>query len=154
MSKHKNNISKILLDYCETCVSITLLWHIYFFHYLGHLKFWKKKGVGIEFAKHFRSHLGPIEGLAVSIGSDFLMGTLFCLTVRDTVTSNGTLKSVHLLHFFERLALFLSWRELLLGGIIVSQTSYQPFLVFYNFCFLQFLFLVLLSTMTRFNNAG
>lgn len=34
---------------------------------LGHLKFWKKKGVGIEFAKHFRSHLGPIEGLAVSI---------------------------------------------------------------------------------------
>ncbi|KAK1275108.1 Peptidyl-prolyl cis-trans isomerase-like 2 [Acorus gramineus] len=32
----------------------------------GHLKFWKKKGVGIEFAKHFRSHLGPIEGLAVS----------------------------------------------------------------------------------------
>ncbi|MFS7915396.1 putative peptidylprolyl isomerase transcription factor WD40-like family [Helianthus anomalus] len=31
----------------------------------GHLKFWKKKGLGIEFAKHFRSHLGPIEGLAV-----------------------------------------------------------------------------------------
>ncbi|KAI4382260.1 hypothetical protein MLD38_008246 [Melastoma candidum] len=30
----------------------------------GHLKFWKKKPVGIEFAKHFRSHLGPIEGLA------------------------------------------------------------------------------------------
>lgn len=41
------------------------------FHNLGHLKFWKKKGVGIEFAKHFRSHLGPIEGLAVSIASDF-----------------------------------------------------------------------------------
>lgn len=32
----------------------------------GHLKFWKKKGVGIEFVKHFRSHLGPIEGVAVS----------------------------------------------------------------------------------------
>ncbi|KAL9253822.1 Peptidyl-prolyl cis-trans isomerase CYP71-like protein [Drosera capensis] len=32
----------------------------------GHLKFWKKKPVGIEFAKHFRSHLGPIEGLSVS----------------------------------------------------------------------------------------
>ncbi|KHG14061.1 Peptidylprolyl isomerase domain and WD repeat-containing 1 [Gossypium arboreum] len=30
----------------------------------GHLKFWKKKAVGIEFAKHFRSHLDPIEGLA------------------------------------------------------------------------------------------
>ncbi|KAI8567082.1 hypothetical protein RHMOL_Rhmol02G0093500 [Rhododendron molle] len=32
----------------------------------GHLKFWKKKALGIEFAKHFKSHLGPIEGLAVS----------------------------------------------------------------------------------------
>ncbi|TQE02108.1 hypothetical protein C1H46_012294, partial [Malus baccata] len=32
----------------------------------GHLKFWKKKAIGIEFAKHFRSHLGPIEGLASS----------------------------------------------------------------------------------------
>ncbi|CAK9153831.1 unnamed protein product [Ilex paraguariensis] len=30
----------------------------------GHLKFWKKKALGIEFAKHFRSHLGAIEGLA------------------------------------------------------------------------------------------
>lgn len=35
----------------------------------GHLKFWKKKAIGIEFAKHFRSHLGPIEGLAVSYSS-------------------------------------------------------------------------------------
>lgn len=35
----------------------------------GHIKFWKKKAVGIEFAKHFRSHLGPIEGLAVSTSS-------------------------------------------------------------------------------------
>ncbi|KAG8488597.1 hypothetical protein CXB51_016499 [Gossypium anomalum] len=33
----------------------------------GHLKFWKKKAVGIEFAKHFRSHLDPIEGLASSM---------------------------------------------------------------------------------------
>lgn len=33
----------------------------------GHLKFWKKKPAGIEFAKHFRSHLSPIEGLAVSV---------------------------------------------------------------------------------------
>jgi peptidylprolyl isomerase domain and WD repeat-containing protein 1 len=35
----------------------------------GHLKFWKKKGLGIEFVKHFRSHLGPIKGLAVSPSS-------------------------------------------------------------------------------------
>ncbi|KAK3041246.1 hypothetical protein RJ639_001529 [Escallonia herrerae] len=41
----------------------------------GHLKFWKKKGLGIEFAKHFRSHLGPIEGLAVSIDG------LLCVTI-------------------------------------------------------------------------
>ncbi|KAK1435088.1 hypothetical protein QVD17_00848 [Tagetes erecta] len=41
----------------------------------GHLKFWKKKGLGIEFAKHFRSHLGPIEGLAVSADG------LLCCTI-------------------------------------------------------------------------
>lgn len=38
-------------------------------HSVGHLKFWKKKPVGIEFAKHFRSHLGPIEGLAVGLSA-------------------------------------------------------------------------------------
>ncbi|KAI3420527.1 Peptidylprolyl isomerase [Psidium guajava] len=44
----------------------------------GHLKFWKKKATGIEFAKHFRSHLGPIEGLAVSID-----GMLCCTISND-----------------------------------------------------------------------
>ncbi|XP_030522559.1 peptidyl-prolyl cis-trans isomerase CYP71 isoform X1 [Rhodamnia argentea] len=44
----------------------------------GHLKFWKKKAIGIEFAKHFRSHLGPIEGLAVSID-----GMLCCTISND-----------------------------------------------------------------------
>ncbi|XP_021716416.1 peptidyl-prolyl cis-trans isomerase CYP71-like [Chenopodium quinoa] len=43
--------------------------------YDGHLKFWKKKPIGIEFAKHFRSHLGPIEGLAVSFDG------LLCCTI-------------------------------------------------------------------------
>ncbi|CAI0398240.1 unnamed protein product [Linum tenue] len=46
-----------------------------FLVYSGHLKFWKKKSIGIEFAKHFRSHLGPIEGLAVSIDG------LLCCTI-------------------------------------------------------------------------
>ena len=32
----------------------------------GHLKFWRKTGTGVEFAKHFRAHLGPVTGLAVS----------------------------------------------------------------------------------------
>ncbi|VFQ82800.1 unnamed protein product [Cuscuta campestris] len=43
----------------------------------GHLKFWKKKPAGVEFAKHFRSHLGPIEGLAVSIDG------LLCCTISN-----------------------------------------------------------------------
>uniref|UniRef100_A0A7N0UT79 Uncharacterized protein n=1 Tax=Kalanchoe fedtschenkoi TaxID=63787 RepID=A0A7N0UT79_KALFE len=43
----------------------------------GHLKFWKKKPLGIEFAKHFRSHLGPIEGLAVSADG------LLCCTISN-----------------------------------------------------------------------
>lgn len=48
------------------CASIRMLIYSSTFFVLGHLKFWKKKAIGIEFAKHFRSHLGPIEGLAVS----------------------------------------------------------------------------------------
>lgn len=43
----------------------------------GHLKFWKKKPSGIEFVKHFRSHLGPIEGLAVSVDG------LLCCTISN-----------------------------------------------------------------------
>jgi peptidylprolyl isomerase domain and WD repeat-containing protein 1 len=32
----------------------------------GHIKFWKKQATGIEFAKHFKAHVGPVTGLAVS----------------------------------------------------------------------------------------
>ncbi|MGH0162249.1 UNVERIFIED_CONTAM: hypothetical protein FKN15_047684 [Acipenser sinensis] len=40
----------------------------------GHVKFWKKKeDAGIEFVKHFRSHLGVIECIGVSAE-----GALFC----------------------------------------------------------------------------
>ena len=28
----------------------------------GHLKFWKKRAEGVEFAKHFRAHLGGVDG--------------------------------------------------------------------------------------------
>lgn len=55
----------------------------------GHLKFWKKKPIGIEFAKHFRSHLGPIEGLAVSID-----GMLCC-----TISSDKSLKIYDVVNF-------------------------------------------------------
>ncbi|KAF1886125.1 hypothetical protein Lal_00045354 [Lupinus albus] len=41
----------------------------------GHLKFWKKRPIGIEFAKHFKAHLGPIEGLSVS-GDGLLCSTI------------------------------------------------------------------------------
>ncbi|KAL7646060.1 UNVERIFIED_CONTAM: hypothetical protein RMT77_002961 [Armadillidium vulgare] len=33
----------------------------------GHIKFWKKQDEGIEFVKHFRSHLGNIQHLSVNI---------------------------------------------------------------------------------------
>lgn len=32
----------------------------------GHLKFWKKQEGGIEFVKHYRAHLGAVDGLAAS----------------------------------------------------------------------------------------
>eukprot|EP01117_Protostelium_nocturnum_P018673 TRINITY_DN7855_c0_g1_i1.p1 TRINITY_DN7855_c0_g1~~TRINITY_DN7855_c0_g1_i1.p1 ORF type:complete len:617 (-),score=251.02 TRINITY_DN7855_c0_g1_i1:38-1888(-) len=32
----------------------------------GHVKFWKKEPLGIEFVKHFRAHIAAISGLAVS----------------------------------------------------------------------------------------
>uniref|UniRef100_A0A8C9Z863 peptidylprolyl isomerase n=1 Tax=Sander lucioperca TaxID=283035 RepID=A0A8C9Z863_SANLU len=49
----------------------------------GHVKFWKKKeDEGIEFVKHFRSHLGVIESIAVSAE-----GALFCSVVGQYVLS-------------------------------------------------------------------
>jgi len=38
----------------------------------GHIKFWKKQSEGIEFVKHFRSHLGPVDGLSVSFDGSYL----------------------------------------------------------------------------------
>ena len=31
----------------------------------GHIKFWKKRPQGIEFAKHFKAHLGPVRGMLI-----------------------------------------------------------------------------------------
>ncbi|XP_055376555.1 peptidylprolyl isomerase domain and WD repeat-containing protein 1 [Condylostylus longicornis] len=44
----------------------------------GHLKFWKKMEEGIEFVKHFRSHIAPICNLAVNIS-----GSLMCTASTD-----------------------------------------------------------------------
>ncbi|KAJ6386186.1 hypothetical protein OIU77_029202 [Salix suchowensis] len=65
----------------------------------GHLKFWKKKPIGIEFAKHYRSHLGPIEGLAVSLD-----GLLCCTISNDQsvkiydVVNYDMMAMIHLLY--------------------------------------------------------
>ncbi|XP_064385842.1 peptidylprolyl isomerase domain and WD repeat-containing protein 1-like [Halichondria panicea] len=44
----------------------------------GHVKFWKKQEEGIEFVKHFRAHLGRINGMSVSAD-----GLLLCTTSDD-----------------------------------------------------------------------
>lgn len=43
----------------------------------GHLKFWKKTESAIEFVKHYRAHLGPIQSVAVS--HDGLLLATTCL---------------------------------------------------------------------------
>nr|XP_039258573.1 peptidylprolyl isomerase domain and WD repeat-containing protein 1-like [Styela clava] len=44
----------------------------------GHVKFWKKKEIGIEFVKHFRAHLKAITCMAVNCG-----GELMCTVAED-----------------------------------------------------------------------
>ncbi|XP_033254093.1 peptidylprolyl isomerase domain and WD repeat-containing protein 1-like isoform X2 [Drosophila miranda] len=44
----------------------------------GHIKFWKKGELGIEFVKHFRSHLVPIKSLSANAS-----GTLLCSAATD-----------------------------------------------------------------------
>ena len=44
----------------------------------GHIKFWKKTPGGIEFVKHFRVHLGNIQGIACNSN-----GTLLCTISND-----------------------------------------------------------------------
>lgn len=38
----------------------------------GHVKFWKKMEEGIEFVKHFRSHLGPVVSLSANANGTYL----------------------------------------------------------------------------------
>lgn len=44
----------------------------------GHIKFWKKMETGIEFVKHFRSHLAPITKISCNVE-----GTLLCSAATD-----------------------------------------------------------------------
>ena len=71
----------------------------------GHIKFWKKKQVGIEFVKHFRAHLGNVQDVAVNHN-----GILLCTVSNDkhakvfdvvnfdmiNVIKLGTEKNIHL----------------------------------------------------------
>lgn len=55
----------------------------------GHLKFWKKQEEGIEFVKHFRSHLAPISHVAANS-----TGTLLC-----TASQEKTVKVFDVVNF-------------------------------------------------------
>ncbi|XP_050682597.1 peptidylprolyl isomerase domain and WD repeat-containing protein 1 isoform X2 [Leptidea sinapis] len=55
----------------------------------GHLKFWKKQDEGIEFVKHFRSHLVPISHICTNT-----TGSLLC-----TVSSEKTVKVFDVVNF-------------------------------------------------------
>lgn len=55
----------------------------------GHIKFWKKVELGIEFVKHFRSHLGPVTCIAANAE-----GSLFC-----SASSDKSLKIFDVLNF-------------------------------------------------------
>lgn len=55
----------------------------------GHIKFWKKVETGIEFVKHFRSHLGPITSIACNAE-----GSLLC-----SASSDKSLKIFDVMNF-------------------------------------------------------
>lgn len=55
----------------------------------GHIKFWKKVELGIEFVKHFRSHLGPVVSLVVNAE-----GSLLC-----SASSDKSLKIFDVINF-------------------------------------------------------
>ena len=53
----------------------------------GHLKFWKKQEVSVEFVKHFRAHLGTINDVAVNANGTLLatLGSDKAIKVFDVV---------------------------------------------------------------------
>ncbi|DBA81879.1 TPA: hypothetical protein ACH3X1_007594 [Trebouxia sp. C0004] len=54
----------------------------------GHLKFWKKTPTGIEFAKHYRAHVGSLDGLTLSHDNSMLASISRDKTVKvfDVIT--------------------------------------------------------------------
>lgn len=39
----------------------------------GHVKFWKKQDVGVEFVKHFRAHLGSLQHMAINANGTLMI---------------------------------------------------------------------------------
>lgn len=56
----------------------------------GHIKFWKKQTIGIEFVKHLRAHLGKIEDMSINNP----LGTLLA-----TVSDDKSLKIFDVVNF-------------------------------------------------------
>lgn len=54
----------------------------------GHLKFWKKTPTGIEFAKHYRAHVGSVDGLTLSHDNALLVSMSRDKTIKvfDVIT--------------------------------------------------------------------
>ncbi|EAA10133.4 AGAP008660-PA [Anopheles gambiae str. PEST] len=60
---HRDTITHLVVTKSEFIVTVSVD---------GHVKFWKKMELGIEFVKHFRSHLAPINCLAVNCSGTYL----------------------------------------------------------------------------------
>ncbi|XP_055594558.1 peptidylprolyl isomerase domain and WD repeat-containing protein 1 [Uranotaenia lowii] len=66
---HRDTITHLVVTKTDFIVTVSVD---------GHVKFWKKMELGVEFVKHFRSHLAPINSLAVNF-----MGTYLCTASMD-----------------------------------------------------------------------
>lgn len=64
----------------------------------GHVKFWKKQDEGVEFVKHFRCHLGNIQGLCTNH-----TGSLLC-----SVSNDKSIKVFDVINFGKVLTTFAS----------------------------------------------
>ncbi|XP_053677501.1 peptidylprolyl isomerase domain and WD repeat-containing protein 1 [Anopheles nili] len=60
---HRDTITHLVVTKSEFIVTVSVD---------GHVKFWKKMELGIEFVKHFRSHLAPICYLAANCSGTYL----------------------------------------------------------------------------------
>ncbi|KAK9508026.1 hypothetical protein O3M35_007777 [Rhynocoris fuscipes] len=60
---HRDVISHVLITKTEFIITASVD---------GHIKFWKKMERGIEFVKHFKTHLGPVTSIAANYNGSLL----------------------------------------------------------------------------------